>query len=84
MGFQATALLQILVDERGTYVAGANDTTAVARLLTAAQLHADPLRHTEVWPAFIGAEEVMCEGDAPAARRPRRPASATPVLLTSR
>jgi acetylornithine deacetylase/succinyl-diaminopimelate desuccinylase-like protein len=46
------------------YVAGANDNaTAVACLLgIAAALRAAPLRETELWLAFTGAEEVMGQG----------------------
>jgi hypothetical protein len=55
---------QALNEERHNYVAGANDNaTAVACLLgLGAQFHAHPLRHTEIWLAFTGAEEVLCTG----------------------
>ncbi len=58
------ALLTTLYDERGDYIAGANDNaSAVACVLgLAAQLHQHPLAHTEVWLAFTGAEEVGCLG----------------------
>jgi hypothetical protein len=60
----ATLTALSLLDERGNFVAGANDNaTAVACLLgLAAQLRETPLQHTEVWLAFTGAEEVGCMG----------------------
>jgi hypothetical protein len=58
------ALRQAWGEERHSFVAGANDNaTAVACLLgLGAYLKQHPLRHTEVWLAFTGAEEVMCVG----------------------
>lgn len=60
----AASLLIALYDETGPYVPGASDNaSAVACLLgLAAQLRQQPLRHTEVWLAFTGAEEVGCLG----------------------
>ncbi|MGC9358533.1 MAG: M28 family metallopeptidase, partial [Anaerolineae bacterium] len=57
-------LLVMLLDETGDYVPGASDNaSAVACLLgLAAHLKEHPLRHTEVWFAFTGAEEVGCLG----------------------
>ncbi|MFC1959320.1 M28 family peptidase [Chloroflexota bacterium] len=54
------ALAVLLADESGGYIDGANDNaTAVACLLgIGAQLAQEPLKHTEVWLAFTGAEEV--------------------------
>lgn len=54
----------ILYDEKDGHIDGANDNaTAVACLLgLGAQLKQNPLRHTEVWLAFTGAEEVGCLG----------------------
>ncbi len=59
-----TALRQAWGEERHSFVAGANDNaTAVACLLgLGAYLKRRPLRQTEVWLAFTGAEEVMCVG----------------------
>ncbi|MBN2392136.1 MAG: M20/M25/M40 family metallo-hydrolase [Anaerolineae bacterium] len=59
-----TSLLIALYDETGPYVPGASDNaSAVACVLgLAAQLKQQPLRHTEVWLAFTGAEEVGCRG----------------------
>lgn len=53
-----------LLDEREGYVPGANDNaSAVACVLgLAAHLRAHPLRQTEVWLVFTGAEEVGCLG----------------------
>lgn len=58
------SLLIALYDETGPYVPGASDNaSAVACLLgLAAQLQQQPLRHTEVWLAFTGAEETGCLG----------------------
>jgi hypothetical protein len=59
------ALLSVLLyDEVEGYVDGASDNaTAVACLLgLGAHLVRHPLRHTEVWLAFTGAEEVGCLG----------------------
>ncbi|MEJ5309326.1 MAG: M20/M25/M40 family metallo-hydrolase [Anaerolineae bacterium] len=58
------SLLIALYDETGPYVPGASDNaSAVACVLgLAAHLHQQPLRHTEVWLAFTGAEEVGCLG----------------------
>lgn len=58
------SLLIALYDETGPYVPGASDNaSAVACVLgLAAQLQEQPLRHTEVWLAFTGAEEVGCLG----------------------
>lgn len=55
---------QVIASDMHDYVAGANDNaTAVACLLgLGATLRAAPLRETEVWLAFTGAEEVMCIG----------------------
>ncbi|MFL5801877.1 MAG: M28 family peptidase [Roseiflexaceae bacterium] len=55
-------LRQAWGEERHSFVAGANDNaTAVACLLgLGAYLKRRPLRQTEVWLAFTGAEEVMC------------------------
>ncbi len=60
LGAVIASLLLVLYDETGPYVAGANDNaSAVACLLgLAAQLKQQPLRHTEIWLAFTGAEEV--------------------------
>ena len=57
-------LLIALYDETGPYVPGASDNAgAVACLLgLAAQLKRQPLRHTEIWLTFTGAEEVGCLG----------------------
>lgn len=54
----------LLADEQGPWIDGANDNaSAVACLLgLAAHLRAHPLRHTEVWLAFTGAEETGCLG----------------------
>ena len=54
----------ILYDEKGHYIAGANDNaTAVACVLgLGAYLKQTPLTHTEVWLAFTSAEEVGCLG----------------------
>jgi hypothetical protein len=59
-----SALGVALADELGGFVDGANDNaSAVACLLgLAAQLSANPLKNTEVWLAFTGAEEVGCLG----------------------
>ncbi len=56
----AASLGILLADERGDYIPGASDNaSAVAVLLgLAAHLAAHPLRHTDVWLAFTGAEEV--------------------------
>ncbi len=64
LGVIAAGLLIALLDEVGPYVPGANDNaSAVACVLgLAAQLRQHPLRHTEVWLAFTGAEEVGCLG----------------------
>lgn len=58
------SLLIALYDETGPYVPGASDNaSAVACVLgLAAQLREQPLRHTEVWLTFTGAEEVGCLG----------------------
>ncbi len=58
------SLALAIYDEQGTYVPGANDNaSAVAVVLgLAAQLKAAPLKHTEVWLAFTGAEEAGCVG----------------------
>jgi hypothetical protein len=58
------SLLIALYDETGPYVPGASDNaSAVACVLgLAAQLKQQPLRHTEVWLAFTGAEESGCLG----------------------
>ncbi len=50
----------LLLDERGSYIDGANDNaSAVACLLgLGAYLKQQPLKHTEVWLAFTGAEEI--------------------------
>lgn len=58
------SLLIALYDETGPYVPGASDNaSAVACVLgLAAQLREQPLRHTEVWLAFTGAEETGCLG----------------------
>ena len=50
----------LLLDEKERHVDGANDNaTAVACLLgLGAHLKSSPLKHTEVWLAFTGAEEV--------------------------
>jgi hypothetical protein len=50
----------LLLDERGPYIDGANDNaSAVACLLgLGARLKQQPLKNTEVWLAFTGAEEV--------------------------
>ncbi len=58
------SLLIALYDETGPYVPGASDNaSAVACVLgLAAQLRQQPLRHTEVWLAFTGAEEAGCLG----------------------
>ena len=58
------SLLIALYDEKGAHVPGANDNaTAVACVLgLAAQLQEQPLKQTEVWLAFTGAEEVGCLG----------------------
>ncbi|MBI5566358.1 MAG: M28 family peptidase, partial [Chloroflexi bacterium] len=50
----------LLLDERGPYIDGANDNaSAVACLLgLGAYLKQQPLKNTEVWLAFTGAEEV--------------------------
>jgi len=58
------SLLIALYDETGPYVPGASDNaSAVACVLgLAAQLQQQPLRHTEVWLAFTGAEEAGCLG----------------------
>lgn len=58
------SLLIGLYDEQGDYIPGANDNaSAVACVLgLAARLQQQPLRHTEVWLAFTGAEEVGCLG----------------------
>jgi hypothetical protein len=57
-------LVGLLADETGGYIDGANDNaTAVACLLgLGSHLRQHPLRHTEVWLAFTGAEEVGCVG----------------------
>jgi hypothetical protein len=54
------SLLSLWADEREGYVDGANDNaSAVACALgLAGHLKANPPRHTEVWVAFTGAEEV--------------------------
>ncbi|MBN1875668.1 MAG: M20/M25/M40 family metallo-hydrolase [Anaerolineae bacterium] len=59
-----TALALTLGDEYGNYVPGANDNaSAVAVVLgLAAHLQAYPLKHTDVWLAFTGAEESGCVG----------------------
>jgi len=64
LGAILVSLLIALSDETGPYVPGANDNaSAVACVLgLAAQLRQQPLRHTEVWLAFTGAEEVGCLG----------------------
>ncbi len=64
LGAVLAGLLIALGDEIGPYVPGANDNaSAVACVLgLAAQLRQQPLRHTEVWLAFTGAEEVGCLG----------------------
>lgn len=56
----AGGLAALFADEQGPWIDGANDNaTAVACLLgLAGYLKANPLRHTEVWLAFTGAEEV--------------------------
>lgn len=58
------SLLIALYDETGPYVPGASDNaSAVACVLgLAAQVQQQPLRHTEVWLAFTGAEETGCLG----------------------
>lgn len=58
------SLLLILYDETGPYVPGANDNaSAVACLLgLAKRVKQHPLRHTELWLAFTGAEEAGCLG----------------------
>jgi hypothetical protein len=58
------SLLIALYDETGPYVPGASDNaSAVACVLgLAEQLQQQPLRHTEIWLAFTGAEEVGCLG----------------------
>lgn len=55
----AAALGLLVADEQGPWIDGANDNaTAVACLLgLAGYLRHNPLRHTEVWLAFTGAEE---------------------------
>jgi hypothetical protein len=57
-------LFSLWADEREGFVDGANDNaSAVACALgLAAHLKTNPLRHTEVWLAFTGAEEVGCLG----------------------
>ncbi len=62
-GLIASALLA-LVDEGGGFIDGANDNaSAVACLLgLGAHLKQRPLKHTEIWLAFTGAEEVGCLG----------------------
>ena len=58
------SLLIALYDETGPFIPGANDNaSAVACVLgLAEQLRQQPLRHTEVWLAFTGAEEAGCLG----------------------
>lgn len=58
------SLGSFLLDETSGFVDGANDNaSAVACLLgLAAQLQSAPLRDTEVWLAFTGAEETGCVG----------------------
>ncbi|EFO81737.1 hypothetical protein OSCT_0409 [Oscillochloris trichoides DG-6] len=61
---QVAGVAAILADERGPYVDGANDNaSAVACLLGLANtLNANPLKHTDVWIVFTGAEEVGLVG----------------------
>lgn len=58
------SLMLVLYDETGPYIPGANDNaSAVACLLGLAErLKQQPLRHTQIWLAFTGAEEVGCLG----------------------
>lgn len=60
----AAGLLIALYDETGPYIPGASDNaSAVACVLgLAEQLQQQPLKHTEVWLAFTGAEEPGCLG----------------------
>ncbi|NJP06868.1 MAG: Zn-dependent exopeptidase M28 [Chloroflexaceae bacterium] len=58
------SLVLAAADERSGYVDGANDNaSAVACVLgLAGRLQQQPLKQTEVWLAFTGAEEVGCMG----------------------
>lgn len=59
-----TSIPLLMLDETGEFVAGANDNaSAVACLIgLAAHLKQNPLKHTEIWLAFTGAEETGCLG----------------------
>jgi len=61
---QVASLGAVIADERGPYVDGANDNaSAVACLLgIASVISAQPLKHTDVWLVFTGAEEAGCLG----------------------
>ncbi|MCB9453843.1 MAG: M28 family peptidase [Anaerolineaceae bacterium] len=62
--YAAIALMTLLLDEKDGYVDGANDNgSAVACVLgIGRQAQAAPFRHTEVWLAFPGEEEVTHNG----------------------
>ncbi len=58
------SLLIALYDETGPYVPGASDNASAVACVLGLAMHLcqQPLRHTEVWLAFTGAEEVGCLG----------------------
>jgi hypothetical protein len=62
--YTGVALISLLLDEKDGYVDGANDNgSAVAWVLgIGRQAQAAPFRHTEIWLAFPGEEEVAHNG----------------------
>ncbi len=58
------AIGMLVDDEREGFIDGANDNASAAAVLLGlgADLQQRPLKHTEVWLAFTGAEEVGCIG----------------------